>query len=98
MCGAPLKVPMKGVRLDLFKSFMPNIVCVPEILQQNGYNNYFLLGSAASFSGVDNFLNQNGFNQYWGKEELQEEMGNTFIDELERFSKYYQTFFSKEFQ
>ena len=29
---------------------------------------------------------------------LLEEMGNTFIEELERFSKYYQTFFSKEFQ
>ncbi len=74
LCGAPLKVPLKGVRMDLFETFLPGITCVPEVLKNNGYRNYFLLGSAASFSGMDNFFKQHGFDTYWGRAEIHREL------------------------
>ena len=33
MCGIPLKIPMSGVRLDLFKTFLPSAVCISQVLK-----------------------------------------------------------------
>jgi hypothetical protein len=53
-----------------------------------------------SLAGADIETNSFGLgrNLLTAKPTLLEEMGDNFIKELDRFSKYYQTFFSKEFQ
>ncbi len=75
MCGAPLRIPLRGSRLDMFKTFLPSIVCIPQILQAHGYQTGFILGSNAVFSGMDNFASQHGFDQYWGIAEIEKELG-----------------------
>jgi len=75
LCGLPLKIPMKGMRLDLFKTFLPNAVCVPQVLQAKGYETQMILGTNAEFSGMDNFASQHGFNKYWGIHEIEREKG-----------------------
>lgn len=73
LCGVPLKIPIKGVRMDMFADFLPSLVCIPQLLQKNGYDTAFLLGSSAEFSGIDNFATQHGFKTFWGIDELDKE-------------------------
>ncbi len=80
MCGIQLKIPMKGVRMDLFETFLPNAVCIPEILQKHGYHTGFIIGSDLEFSGLDNFVNQHGFDHAWGVHEIEEEKGKMTPD------------------
>jgi len=75
MCGIPLKIPMSGVRLDLFKTFLPSAVCISEVLKENGYNLGIVIGSELKFSGLDNLVSQHGFDHYWGSKEIKEEKG-----------------------
>ena len=75
MCGIPLKIPLKGVRLDLFKTFLPSAICIPQILQGNGYQTGFIVGSDMKFSGLDNLVSQHGFDAYWGVEQIEQEKG-----------------------
>lgn len=75
MCGIPLKIPMKGVRMDLFKTFLPSAVCISEILKDNGYNLGIIIGSDLKFSGLDNLVSQHGFDNYWGSKEIRKEKG-----------------------
>jgi len=75
LCGAPIKTPIEGVRSEIYEIFMPGIVCIPELLQKNGYNNYFLLGSDASFAGRQDFFNWHGFPNFWGMKEIKKEKG-----------------------
>ena len=81
MCGIPLKIPMKGVRLDLFKTFLPSSVCIPEILQSHDYNTGFIVGSELKFSGLDNLVSQHGFDKYWGVAEIEREKGKMTEEE-----------------
>ena len=81
MCGVPLKIPMKGVRLDLFKTFLPSAVCIPEILKDHGYNTGFVVGSELEFSGLDNLVSQHGFDKYWGVSEIEKEKGKMTPEE-----------------
>lgn len=81
MCGIPLRIPMNGVRLDLFKTFLPSAVCVPEILKDHGYNTGIIIGSQLKFSGLDNLVSQHGFDKYWGSKEIQKEKGDMSIKE-----------------
>ena len=81
MCGIPLKIPMKGIRLDLFETFLPSAVCIPEILKKNGYDTGFIVGSELKFSGLDNLVSQHGFDKYWGVAEIELEKGKMTNEE-----------------
>ena len=80
MCGIPLKIPLKGTRLDMFKTFVPGAQCIPEVLAENGYETGMILGTNAEFSGMDNLAKGHGFNTYWGIEEIKSEKGELTPD------------------
>ena len=80
LCGIPLKIPLRGTRLDMFKTFVPGAKCIPEVLAANGYRTEMILGSNAEFSGMDNFAKGHGFNAYWGIQEIEREKGKLTPD------------------
>ena len=58
-CGIPLSntaVPDKKENL-----FLPNAVCLPDILAANGYSLFFIKGSSVKFAGLDIFLRNHKF-------------------------------------
>lgn len=43
-----------------YKSFLPGVITLGELLEEQGYVNYYMLGSDATFSGQDKFMRQHG--------------------------------------
>ena len=58
--GVPYKLGINGNEAGLYEEFLPGIVSLGEILQENGYHNYFMCGSDASFAGRNDFYRQHG--------------------------------------
>lgn len=59
-CGVPFKMPIGENDADDYSEFLPGLIGLGDILYDNGYNNYFLCGSEASFAGRDMFFKQHG--------------------------------------
>lgn len=59
-CGIPFKLPIEGNDAELYSEFLPGVISLGDILFENGYNNYFLCGSDASFAGRALFYQQHG--------------------------------------
>lgn len=59
--GTPLKVPPDAGNLYGLKGeSMPGVYSLGEILEDNGYKNYFLMGSESSFGGRNHYFTQHG--------------------------------------
>lgn len=58
--GVPYKLPIEGNSAGEYEKFLPGIVSIGEILEENGYNNYFMCGSDATFGGRKLFFEQHG--------------------------------------
>ena len=71
--GIPLKVPIDGNKVSGTNGFLPGIKNIGDVLKENGYNNYFMLGSDASISGRRSYFEQHGdyeiYDYLWAKEE-----------------------------
>ena len=65
LCGVPLRIPIRDNKMNYFDRFMPNLTCVSDVMRQNGWDLYYLLGSDAYFSGLDNFAKDHGFDTVW---------------------------------
>lgn len=68
LCGVPLHTQYEGIGKT--KHFLPNLVCIPQILRQNGYNTFLMKGASLKFSATDVFARQHGFEQMADKEEI----------------------------
>lgn len=69
-CGVPFKTQFRdrlGVQTD---SFMPNAVCVPDLLKRAGYKTVFAKGAYKEFVGTDSFAREHHFDEIWGRDEL----------------------------
>jgi phosphoglycerol transferase len=51
--GIPLRIPIDGNRYTNLFKFLPNATSVIEVLDKNNYNISFIIGSNATFSGLD---------------------------------------------
>lgn len=58
--GLPLKIPIDGNSYGSFNTFLPGAYTLGEILNENGYNQMFMIGSDAMFGGRDSYLSQHG--------------------------------------
>lgn len=69
--GVPVKVAMKGMAAnhegteanefgEAVSSFLPGAYSIGDILEKNGYNQTFMLGSDIAFSGRDKYFQQHG--------------------------------------
>lgn len=58
--GLPLKIPIEINSFDKYSTFLPGAYTLGEILLQENYNNYLLVGSDASFGGRKLYFEQHG--------------------------------------
>ena len=57
LCGIPLNIPIGGNEFKN-KNFLNHAVCVPDVLNQLGYEQDFLSGANLDFAGTEYFLNK----------------------------------------
>lgn len=58
--GIPLDLPLAEHELNRMKQYLPHVVTLGEILEQEGYYNELILGSGKSFTGKDKYFTQHG--------------------------------------
>ena len=59
--GVPLKLPMHGNHSQIaLEDFFPGMTCLGDILEQNGYQQYALFGSNASFGNRREYYTEHG--------------------------------------
>lgn len=64
-CGIPLyTVGRQNNDLNKLPKFLPNVVSMGNILQNDGYQNIFIQGSPGKFAGNDTYLKTHGFQLY----------------------------------
>jgi phosphoglycerol transferase len=71
-CGIPLKLVgllSRNRQFELTRKFLPNAVCLSDILEKHGYKNVFLNGGSLSFAGKGNFLKTHHYEEQYGKEQ-----------------------------
>lgn len=69
-CGVPYKASSKNSVTDL-QSFLSGLICFPQILKENGYQTYFMKGADLDFARTGLFLQEHGFTNMKGRDELQ---------------------------
>ena len=72
-CGLPLKSVSLYDGNDQgqnIKSFLPNAVCLGDILHDAGYYNVYMGGDALAFSGKGKFFQDHHYDEVYGREEL----------------------------
>lgn len=63
--GVPLKLSIDNNALGEYSTFLGGAYSIGEVLQQNGYHNFLLLGSDATFGGRKNLFEQHGNYEIW---------------------------------
>ena len=63
--GVPLKLSIEGNSLSEYSIFLGGAYGIGEILEENGYHNFLLLGSDATFGGRRNLFTQHGNYEIW---------------------------------
>lgn len=71
--GVPYKLPIEGNSAGEYESFLPGIISLGDILQREGYQNYFMCGSEAAFGGREAFYEQHGDYQIFDYDSAREE-------------------------
>ena len=58
--GVPLKIPISANSYKEYSSSLPGAYGLGEVLEKNGYKNYFMLGSDSSYGGRKDYFLQHG--------------------------------------
>ena len=58
--GVPLNIPIDGNTMNQYSTFLPGVYSLGEILKDNGYRQYLMLGSDSGFGGRSNYFKQHG--------------------------------------
>lgn len=58
--GLPLKIPVNGNSYGKNSAFLSGVYSLGDILKDNGYKNYIMMGSDSSFAGRDLYYTQHG--------------------------------------
>lgn len=58
--GVPYALPIGGNDAGEFAEFMPGITVMGDVLEENGYSNYFVCGSQSGFGGRKQYFSQHG--------------------------------------
>lgn len=71
--GIPLKISVTSNHYKGFSDSLPGVYNLGDILNENGYNNFFMLGSDADFGGRKDFFERHGnyviYDYYYAKKE-----------------------------
>ena len=71
--GVPLKLSIDANSLGDYSVFLGGAYSIGEVLENNGYHNFLLLGSDANFGGRKNLFEQHGNYEIWDFESAMEE-------------------------
>ena len=63
--GLPLKISIDNNALGEYSVFLEGAYSLGQILEKNGYHNFLLLGSDATFGGRSNLFKQHGNYEIW---------------------------------
>lgn len=63
--GLPLKIPLTESSMDSQDTFFPNMVNLGDILEQNGYQQAYLIGSDGNFAGRKLYFEEHGNYTVW---------------------------------
>lgn len=63
--GIPLKLSIDDNALEEYSVFLEGAYSIGEVLEDNGYHNFLLLGSDATFGGRRNLFTQHGNYEIW---------------------------------
>ena len=66
--GLPLKIGVDDNAMSEYSVFLSGAHSIGEILEENGYHNFLLLGSDATFGGRRNLFTQHGNYEIWDYE------------------------------
>ena len=69
-CGVPLVTQGGGNTMGAISRFLPNAVCLGDILKQDGYHLEYMGGADSTFAGKGNFYKSHGFARVQGLDEL----------------------------
>ena len=58
--GVPLKIPIDGNLYSGYGSFLPGVYSLGEVLEDNGYENYLMIGSDGNFGGRKDYFTYHG--------------------------------------
>ena len=71
--GVPLKLSIEDNAMGEYSTFLGGAYSIGQVLQKNGYHNYLLLGSDATFGGRRNLFEQHGNYEIWDFESARSE-------------------------
>ncbi len=71
--GIPLKIGIEDNAMEEYSTFLEGSYSIGQVLQKNGYHNYLLLGSDATFGGRRNLFEQHGNYEIWDFESAKSE-------------------------
>ena len=60
---------------ERIKSFLPNAICMSDILNKFGYHNVYMGSDALAFSGKGKFFQDHHYDEVYGREELKGKLG-----------------------
>ena len=63
--GVPLNIPIDGNSYGKHGTFLPSIITLGEILEEEGYNQIFMMGSDSMFGERKNYFEQHGNYLLW---------------------------------
>jgi len=69
-CGIPLFTPSHGNSMSGLEKFLPDAMCVGDLLADEGYNLAYISGSSTKFAGTEKFFSTHGFRYIKGREFL----------------------------
>jgi phosphoglycerol transferase len=75
-CGIPLITPSHGNSMSGMDKFLPNAVCLGDLLADEGYSLSFLSGSSLEFAGTQKLFSSHGFENVAGKNILKNKLKN----------------------
>lgn len=71
--GVPLKLSIEDNAMEEYSTFLGGAYSIGQVLQKNGYHNFLLLGSDATFGGRRNLFEQHGNYEIWDFESAKSE-------------------------
>jgi phosphoglycerol transferase len=69
-CGIPLVTPSHGNSMSGMDAFLPNAICLGDLLSKDGYELSYFSGSSVDFAGTGKFYYTHGFNEVNGRAKL----------------------------
>jgi len=72
-CGVPIRTQLRDRLGPETEKFLPNAVCLPDMLHDLGYHNVFVKGAYITFVGTDIFVGEHHFDEIYGRDELIEQ-------------------------